>query len=239
MSHTNSTANYNLPQFVGSDTPAWLTDINGALSAIDSQMKTNADSASTANASATTANSNIGTLTNLNTTSKTDLVSAVNEVNTNIGVVSGVASSASGTATTAKNTADTLSKYVNIDTFGNATVTTNNGSIAYVNFSYASNEDATIGKIYGFCTSIGSSIQDTTITLADLPFRPSEDIGINGVAYVQDLTNGEIFPVTLNVKTNGTATITYGSAFYNRTMKVMITACVLFIKSFGDVPIEG
>ena len=239
MSHTNSTANYNLPQFIGTDTPAWLTDVNGAMSAIDSQMKTNADSASTANASATTANGNIGTLSNLNTTAKTDIVSAVNEVNTNLGTVSGVASNASGTAITAKNTADTLSKYVNIDTFGNATATTNNGSIAYVNFSYASNEDATVGKIYGYCTSISSSIQDTTITIAGLPFRPTADIDINGVAYIQDLTNGEIFPLTLKVKTDGTATITYGSAFYNRTMKIMITACVLFIKSFGDVPIEG
>ena len=56
MSHTNSTANYNLPQFVGTDTPAWLTDVNGAMSAIDTQMKTNADSASEANAGLTTAN---------------------------------------------------------------------------------------------------------------------------------------------------------------------------------------
>lgn len=239
MSHTNATSNYNLPQFLGSDKPAWLGDINPAMSAIDTQMKANADASTTAGTNATTALNGIGTLANLTTTEKTNLVGAVNEIDTELGTVSGVASSASGAATIAKNTADTLSDYVNIDTYGNATATTSNGSIAYVNFSYASNEDATVGKIYGYCTSISSSIQDTTITIAGLPFRPSADIAINGVAYAQDLTNGEIFPTTLNVKTDGTATITYGSAFYNRTMKIIITACILFIKSFGDVPIES
>lgn len=43
MSATNHTTNYNLPQFVGSDKPAWLGDINPALDTIDGQMKTNAD----------------------------------------------------------------------------------------------------------------------------------------------------------------------------------------------------
>lgn len=38
MSHTNSTTNYNLPQFVGSDTPGWLTDVNGAMSDIDAAI---------------------------------------------------------------------------------------------------------------------------------------------------------------------------------------------------------
>lgn len=38
MSHTNKTTNYSLPQFVGSDTPAWLTDVNQAYAAIDTGM---------------------------------------------------------------------------------------------------------------------------------------------------------------------------------------------------------
>ena len=35
MSHTNSTTNYGLPQFLTGDKPAWLTDINNAFSDID------------------------------------------------------------------------------------------------------------------------------------------------------------------------------------------------------------
>lgn len=55
MAHTNSTTNYALPQFIGSDKPAWLTDVNSAMSAIDTQMKANATAAATADSKATTA----------------------------------------------------------------------------------------------------------------------------------------------------------------------------------------
>lgn len=55
MSATNSTTNYNLPQFISTDKPTWLSDVNGALSTIDGQMKLNADAASNAGAVANTA----------------------------------------------------------------------------------------------------------------------------------------------------------------------------------------
>lgn len=38
MSHTNSTTNYSLPQFLTTDKPAWLTDINNAFSDIDTAV---------------------------------------------------------------------------------------------------------------------------------------------------------------------------------------------------------
>ena len=49
MSHTNSTPNYGLPEFLSSDKPAWMTDINVAFSDIDTAMKNNTDAASAAN----------------------------------------------------------------------------------------------------------------------------------------------------------------------------------------------
>lgn len=55
MSSTNHTTNYNLPQFVGGDKPAWLGDVNPAMSAIDAQMKLNADAALAAAGAASTA----------------------------------------------------------------------------------------------------------------------------------------------------------------------------------------
>lgn len=48
MGHTNSTTNYNLPQFITTDKPAWLTDVNNAYTAIDTGIhaaKTTADGA--------------------------------------------------------------------------------------------------------------------------------------------------------------------------------------------------
>ena len=55
MSHTNSTTNYSLPQFLTTDKPAWLTDVNNAYLAIDTAMKNNADAASLADTKATNA----------------------------------------------------------------------------------------------------------------------------------------------------------------------------------------
>lgn len=60
MSHTNSTANYNLPQFVTTDKPAWLTDINGAFSAIDTAIDAAKDAADAAQGDATQAGTDAG-----------------------------------------------------------------------------------------------------------------------------------------------------------------------------------
>lgn len=49
MSHTNSTTNYGLPEFLSSDKPAWMGDMNPAFSDIDAQMKLNADAVAQAN----------------------------------------------------------------------------------------------------------------------------------------------------------------------------------------------
>lgn len=43
MGHTNITPNYSLPQFIDSDKPAWLDDVNLAYSTIDTALKANAD----------------------------------------------------------------------------------------------------------------------------------------------------------------------------------------------------
>lgn len=65
MGHTNSTTNYGLPQFLTSDKPAWLTDVNNAMSDIDSAIyaaQSKADTAyndaGTAQGDATTALTN-------------------------------------------------------------------------------------------------------------------------------------------------------------------------------------
>ena len=55
MSHTNSTTNYGLPQFLTGDKPAWLTDINGAFSAIDTGIYNAQDKADDAAGDATQA----------------------------------------------------------------------------------------------------------------------------------------------------------------------------------------
>lgn len=52
MGHTNSTTNYSLPQFITTDKPAWLTDVNNAYLAIDTGMNNAQTKANTADANA-------------------------------------------------------------------------------------------------------------------------------------------------------------------------------------------
>lgn len=72
MGHTNSTANYNLPQFVGTDKPTWLGDINNAFSAIDTAIANAATTATTADGKAdalgTTVSGHTTQIGTLNTT---------------------------------------------------------------------------------------------------------------------------------------------------------------------------
>lgn len=110
MASTNKTTHYDLSQYVSSDKPTYLSDYNGDMAKIDTGInaaKTTADSAATAATNAATdaataqttantavtnaataqttadsANTKIGTLANLQTTEKTNLVGAINEVNT-------------------------------------------------------------------------------------------------------------------------------------------------------------
>lgn len=55
MAHTNSTPNYALPQFIPTDKPAWLTDINVAFSSIDTGIDNAKDTADNAQNDATQA----------------------------------------------------------------------------------------------------------------------------------------------------------------------------------------
>lgn len=91
MSYTNQTQHYGLPQYVGTDVPAWLTDINGAFATIDQGMnaaKTQADSAATAAGQAAN-----------------DIVSINSTLGTQAGQISAAANAAAAAQTTA-NTAD-------------------------------------------------------------------------------------------------------------------------------------
>ena len=108
MASTNKTTHYELSQYVSSDKPTYLVDYNGDMAKIDTGIntaKTTADTASTAATNAQTAAAtaqstantavtnaataqstadanavSIGTLANLTTSAKTNLVSAINEV---------------------------------------------------------------------------------------------------------------------------------------------------------------
>ena len=86
MGHTNSTANLSLPQFISTDKPTWLGDINGAFSAIDSYAGTNdaavAAAVSDASSAISQAASAVSTATTANTTAGNASTAATNAVGT-------------------------------------------------------------------------------------------------------------------------------------------------------------
>ena len=85
MGHTNSTANIALPQFIGTDKPTWLGDVNGAFSAIDSKVGTiDADIAATdakADNAVADAASAVTTANGANTTAGNASTTATNALN--------------------------------------------------------------------------------------------------------------------------------------------------------------
>lgn len=92
---TNKTTNYELSQFIGTDKPTFLGDYNSDMGKIDNAIHTNATAISGASSDISLINNNIGTLSSLDTTDKTSVVNAINEVKgnattnaTNIGTLS-------------------------------------------------------------------------------------------------------------------------------------------------------
>lgn len=103
MGHTNSTANLSLPQFIGTDKPTWLGDVNGAFSAIDSYAGTNDAAVAAAVSDASSAIAQAASA-----------VSTANAANTTAGNASTAATNAVGTANNAVAIAGTVDSKVGL-----------------------------------------------------------------------------------------------------------------------------
>ena len=87
MSATNATANYELPVFLATDKPAWLTDWNGAMNAIDTAIHTAQATADGAQTTASTATADIATINSSLTTITSNIQSLTTTVNGNTGSI--------------------------------------------------------------------------------------------------------------------------------------------------------
>lgn len=99
MGHTNSTANLSLPQFIGTDKPTWLGDVNGAFSAIDSYAGTNDAAVAAAVSDASSAISQAAAAVNTANTANTTAGNASTAANNAIGVAN-TANAIAGTVDT-------------------------------------------------------------------------------------------------------------------------------------------
>ena len=232
MSHTNTTANYNLPQFVGTDKPSWLTDVNGAMTSIDTQMKANAD------ANTTTAG-DLSTLAGRVTTAEGNITTQGSTLQT----VSNVASNASTTATNASNSITKLTNYLALNNHQTLSWTCTSGSIgpinSTVNTQSAYNNDGSLGKFYGDINFSVNSSTGATLLSSDTGFRPTSEFTIVGFAFKQDITannTSSITPLAIKFRTDGRVEFTLSSFWYNRTVNILFVNSLLFITDFGDQP---
>ena len=244
MAHTNSTENYHLPQFLGTDKPAWLGDINPAFQAIDTQMKNNADGVTSANTTATQASNKVGNLEDLQTTEKSNTVGAINEINQTASTASSLANTANDNASTAVRNVSELSSTVNkiISAFnftnkGTFTVKTSglNVTVTDGTISYALNEDGTVGKIYTNSLVIrndGSS-GNKFIPLTGATVKPTgTDYSINlGKTISPTDTSHNVY---LYVDALGKLFIRV-SLNNLETTDIFLPPCILFFEDFGDV----
>ena len=242
MASTNKTTHYELSQYVGSDKPTYLTDYNNDMSAIDTGIynaQDKADSAYTladtadgkadtaitnagyAQTDASTALTRIGTMANLDTTEKTNLVGAINEVEGNV----------------ERFNLTSFILYDN-DDFAKTGITSMGGSV-----TVATNSDGSIFKLYGAITAVTDNNVGGTLTV-QTSVRPTSDITINpaGICFFENSSTQTAYAqrgISFTIATTGLLTITigsYSSDYQNETKRIFFMPCLYFAKDFGDVP---
>lgn len=243
MSSTNKTTNYELSQFIGTDKPAWLSDYNGDMGKIDAGINTAQTTATGADGKANANATAIGTLSSLTTEAKTNLVAAVNEVNTTAGTALNTAGNAAGNATQAINVANAVAAYLTINSFTDVEsnkLVPATGSITSVNgLTIATNADHSLGKVYGRIEySSGSATANaTTITLnIDSGIHPEQDLVIQrGVLYNSTSMNQnqKIESASLTFKPNGNIVIGFWRES-NTNYTMYLLPCLYFFIDFGD-----
>lgn len=195
MSYTNSTPNYNLPQWIGTDKPTFLGDFNSAFSEIDTQMKANADASTAATA---TANAAAATATSANTNATTALNTA-NSAASEAASATSAAASATSTANTASANADAALRASAANTIENLapaydpTLTYSVGDlVTYI-------DDQNSGKLYKCIVAVTSPM----------------DFNIN---YWDDVTTSEVYAT----KSSLVATVTCdGTQSYGDTLNAL------------------
>ena len=245
MSSTNHTTNYNLPQFVGTDKPAWLGDVNPAMSAIDTAMHTNATKAQQGIDDAATAKSRAD-----------DAYTLADSANT----AAGTAQLTANSAVSGLSTFEAKFNLSNASSASNPTIsTTGSGSVIGNTLKLVQNSDGSVYKFYGYCqiltgTATTSIVKNTAVpgltgyygtpTGCFLTTAPDEAylVDTGGWMFANDETNvfqnlrvnfavgtdGQIYMFAYDW--NDSITIRSGAS-----VQISMPACLYFNSNFGDV----
>lgn len=225
MSSTNKTTHYELSQYVGSDKPTYLTDYNGDMAKIDAGIY-GAKSLADVN------ESSIGDLTTLTTTAKSNLVSAVNEVDSDLGTLSTTVGN--HTTAIADNTSD-------IGTLTNLTTTAKNNLVSAINEvdSNCDTNTSAIGNLTNLETTTKTNLV-SAINEVNNNFTNFNLTNIQTISYTDmTVTGGTLTRGSLTIAKNSDDSIikVYGNLHGNFTTNlVTITIpCTLSVDSSYDI----
>lgn len=259
MSSTNHTANYNLPQFVGSDKPTWLGDVNQAMSTIDGQMKTNANNIASAS----------GEVSELETRVET-AEGTVSSLSTAVTTVQNQANATDGTVNSLTSTVNALVSKLSLGTATSATGSTvisalGSGVTGSGTMYLSQSEDGSVFKFYGEIRTARDATSTGSITLQAIPgmtgyygaptgltlaTAPSEAYRIvsAGCGYYIDKSSANnvirnVYATTIAVGTNGQIyALAQDSATYSQSgasqTRIYFPASLYFNTNFGDVDSE-
>ena len=259
---TNKTANYELPQFIGSDKPTWLGDFNTAMATIDGGMAENKSEiesmdsrVTSAEATASQASQNVSTLT----TRVSSVESSVSTATTTANNAQQTATSALNTANTANGKADTnttaitnltgdvasLESYLTLsDTrkLTNPTITRGGGTIEGEDIRVALNSNGTAGKIYGRIAIRGQNGYGIVKYINTGIMGVTEKFGISpvGVSYANPVSGGnevDSAKIFINPPEAGETSASIEVIMGNWSSGVSVTClmpCMYFFKDFED-----
>lgn len=258
MASTNQTTHYELSQYSANDKPTYLVDYNGDMSKIDTGIY-NAQSKASVN------ENNIGDLTNLTTTAKNNLVSAINELDTDVGnnttaisnLNTSVGANTGNIGTIANLETTDKSNLVNainevegnvekfnlthFDAYSPDDFTLNNINAFYSNLTVATNDDGSIFKVYGQLV-ITKNSGDATFSV-QTRIRPTSNLSIScgGVKFYEYSNMNYQRAISFSIDTNGVLSATFSSygSPSDETQRWLFMPCLYFAKDFGDTPINN
>ena len=253
MSATNTTTNYNLPIFIGSDKPAWLVDFNGAMNAIDAQMKVNADAIAlkspilTFNDTTDIDFTKTGDVITANLTSGISGTISRSLLKDTVAPASDQIVSVDSSNTQRMLTLGTglmIDNYqlnaidLNLSDTGSISTATLPAGISFSggSVSKALNAAGTVGKIYGaFNLTSTTSAQRASFDTGVVVEAPLSEYYIDPVGMCFNLAASDYSSITLEIKTNGHVHINV-KVFANTTTYCYIFPSIYFFKDFGDTP---
>lgn len=181
---TNQTTHYELSQYTANDKPTYLIDYNGDMSKIDTAIY-GADARSTVNATS------IGDLTTLDTTAKSDLVSAVNEI---------------------KSATDTNTSNISTNTSNISTLGSNQGTMANLTTTDKTSLVGAINEVNAVNQTQGTQIAENTSNIEKfnlIHFDTFDNTNIQHTSNISSITGN----ITVASNDDGSIFKIYSSSF--------------------------